>query len=204
MTDSLDRLWLAALEQVASRAAHEVKDALNGVTVNLEVVRSRCARPESEMKAVVPFANAASDQLESLASRLEALLYLCRPPRPPVDVAVALKHLAALLVPATRSAGGQLAVDGHGETRLTGAHGQATRLALASALLSATGTPGAVRCRLEPGTDAVVRFSHESATCSLDPAVTTAVAAHGIRTERSDRDLTLAFPEHSSSHGPTH
>lgn len=204
MTDSLDRLWLAALEQVASRAAHEVKDALNGVAVNLEVVRSRCARPESEMKAVVPFANAATDQLESLGQRLEALLYLCRPPRPPTDVAMALKHLAALLVPATRAASGQLSVEGHGGTRLSAADGRATRLALASGILSAMGTPGAVRCRMEDGAEPVVRFSHESATCSLDPAVATAVAAHGIRTERSDRDLILAFPGHSSSHGSTH
>lgn len=198
------RLWLATLEHVAGRAAHEVKDALNGVSVNLEVVRSRCAKPGVEMSGVVPFANSATDQLETLGARVEALLYLSRPPREPADLALTLKHLAALLVPATRADNGVLKVEGHERSCLTAAAGQATRLAVASGMLAAIGHRGSTLCRLECGQEPVVRISHESASCSLDPAVAAAVATHGIRTERSDRDLILVFPGHTSSHGSTH
>jgi hypothetical protein len=38
---SVDELWLGVLQQISARAAHEMKGVLNGVAVNLEVVRSR-------------------------------------------------------------------------------------------------------------------------------------------------------------------
>ena len=41
----IDTLWLRTLEEVVNRAAHEVKDSLNGVSLNVEVVRSRADRP---------------------------------------------------------------------------------------------------------------------------------------------------------------
>ncbi len=205
MIDDLSRLWLATLEQVVRRAAHEVKDSLNGVSVNLEVVTSRAARPDAELTGVAPFASAAAEQLEALGARVEALLYLSRPAREPADVALTLKHLAALLAPATRAGGGLLTVEGYEQTSLTAAPGQPTRLALAAALLEMTATKGSGHCRLEPGPETVVRFSHESAdACSLDPAIAAAVAKHAIRTETSNRDLILVFPAHPSSpHGAT-
>jgi len=41
---SVDVLWLDTLQRICTRAAHELKGALNGVSVNLEVVRSRSER----------------------------------------------------------------------------------------------------------------------------------------------------------------
>jgi hypothetical protein len=40
-SDDVERLWLAALQRAIGRASHDVKDSLNGVSVNLEVIRSR-------------------------------------------------------------------------------------------------------------------------------------------------------------------
>ena len=61
-------LWLAALQRALDRAAHDVKDALNGVSVNLEVVRSRASRADAAASAVAPFADAAAHQLDRLTA----------------------------------------------------------------------------------------------------------------------------------------
>ena len=42
-----DALWLETLQRICGRAAHELKGALNGASVNLEVVRSRATRAEA-------------------------------------------------------------------------------------------------------------------------------------------------------------
>ena len=190
----MDILWLRTLEDIVSRSAHEVKDALNGVSVNLEVVRSRAGRAGSDGTSIAPFADTAAQQLESVTERAEAVLFLARQPKEPADVAVALKHLGALLVPAARANGGRLHVEAGKGTVLTRASAQATRLALASGLLALL-KEGGGRCLLESDSGTVVRFSHESAaTCDIDPAVANAVAAHNIQHRRSGADLLLVFP----------
>ena len=200
--------WLAALQEIADRAAHEVKDSLNGVALNLEVIRSRSGRATEGMgqgtsgggggaEALAPFAAAASGQFEWLTERAEALLFLARTPRAgATDVAVTLKHLAALLVPAARADGGELKVEGLDRPARTLAPAIAVRLALAAGLLALTRDRGRGTCRLEADAATVVRFSHESAgTCELEPATAALIAEHDIKTERPDgRDLLLSFP----------
>src|SRR6476620_8581187 len=88
-------LWLAALQRALGRASHDVKDALNGVSVNLEVIRSRAARPDAPAAAVAPF-DAAAQQLERLTTLLEAVLALGRIEREPADVGITLRRVAAL------------------------------------------------------------------------------------------------------------
>lgn len=198
--------WLAALQEMADRAAHEVKDSLNGVALNLEVIRSRSAREAGtggsaagsvEAQALAPFAAAAAGQCDALTERAEALLFLTRTPRSgATDVAITLKHVAALLVPAARADGGELKVEGLDRPAQTTAPAIAVRLALAAGVLALVRNRGRGICRLEAGPAAVVRFSHESAgTCELEPATAAVIAEHDIKTERPDgRDLLLSFP----------
>lgn len=194
MTD-VDGLWLAKLQEVVDRAAHEVKDALNGVTLNVEVVRSRAGKAELPATAIESFAEAAAAQLETLSRRVESVLALGRPARNPADVALTLRHLAELLVPAARADGGSLSIDGITTNAPTSAPGTVVRLGLAAGLLAVSGKGRQGRCVLENGPEAVVRFSHESAgACDLDPATAAALAGHAVRIERSPRDLTLVFP----------
>lgn len=194
MTD-VDGLWLAKLQEVVDRAAHEVKDALNGVTLNVEVVRSRAGKAELPATAIESFAEAAAAQLETLSRRVESVLALGRPARNPADVALTLRHLAELLVPAARADGGSLSIDGITTNAPTSAPGTVVRLGLAAGLLVVSGKGRQGRCVLENGPEAVVRFSHESAgACDLDPATAAALAGHAVRIERSPRDLTLVFP----------
>ena len=197
MTD-LDALWLGNLQQVVDRAAHELKDALNGVSLNVEVVRSRSGNAELPAAAVGAFAAAAGEQIETLGKRLESLLFLTRPAREPTDVALTLRHLAVLRVPAARADGGELTVEGVEHHVPTTARGTAVRLALSAGLLAVSpkGTRG--RCVLDGGSGAVVRFSHESAgACDLDPAIIAALAGQAIRIERSPADLAVVFPGNS-------
>ena len=76
----LEGLWLRTLQTIVDKAAHEIKDSLNGVSLNIEVVRSRSEK-EGPAAALSQFAAAASDQFETLSERAEALLFLARPQR---------------------------------------------------------------------------------------------------------------------------
>jgi hypothetical protein len=194
----LDALWLARLQLVMDRAAHEVKDALNGAVLNVEVTRSRSANPELPASALGPFAEAAAAQLETLGQRVEAALFLARPQRDGVDVGVTLRHLAQLLVPAARADGGRLVVEGANQLAPTSASPAAVRLALASGLMAAAPKGESGACTLEGGSGGrgtVVRFSHESAGgCSLEPDAVAALSRHAIRIEGSNQDLVVVFP----------
>lgn len=196
MPDAISVLWLAALQEIVDRSAHEVKDSLNGVSLNLEVIRSRSSRADGKAGDVATFAEAASGQFETLTARVEAMLALARPPRTgSADLAQSLKLLATLLVPAARADGRTLTVDGYEQSVPTGAPALAVRLALASGMLSLVKGSKSGRCTLQSGLEPVVRFSHESAvTCSLDSAVAEALAGCNINTRRSDHDLLIEFP----------
>src|SRR3954463_9203678 len=94
--EDLGALWMHTLQRAMGRAAHDVKDALNGVSVNLEVIRTRAERADLPATSVSQFAEAAGNQLERLTSLLDAVLALGRPEREPVDVAQTLKRVAML------------------------------------------------------------------------------------------------------------
>ena len=55
---SVDALWLDTLQRICTRVAHELKGALNGVSVNLEVVRSRSERQDAPASGVARYAGA--------------------------------------------------------------------------------------------------------------------------------------------------
>src|SRR5258705_6924615 len=131
-------LWLAALQRALGRAAHDVKDSLNGVSVNLEVVRSRAARAETPGSAVAPFADAAAQQLDRLTGLLEAVLALGRSEREPADVGITLRRLATLCSASSAATDATVVVRdaavGDARTRVPG---DVVRLAPVSPLLEA-------------------------------------------------------------------
>src|SRR5689334_5665 len=123
-TTCVDALWLATLHRIFTRAAHEVKGALNGVSVNLEVVRSRSEKPDALASAVRQYAASAAGQLEGVIEMSEALLALGRPVREPVEIALMVRRFAALLEPAAKADSRRLEIDGSLETiGLTSANG---------------------------------------------------------------------------------
>jgi hypothetical protein len=200
----LEALWLDALQQVAAKAAHEIKGALNGVCVNLEVVRSRAAQAAAPASGVVRFADAASDQLNELIAMNEALLALTRRPRDVVDVLTTAGHLAALLGPAARSDGGALRLAGAPSSGggATSAPAVAVRLVLASAMLRALEKRTATTCRVDDGDGMVIRVEcADGSALELDPQVAEAAAGVGIRVESGPDGLSLAFPRAGRASG---
>jgi len=192
----IDRLWLETLGRVVSRAAHEVKGALNGVSVNLEVVRARAERPDAPAAAVQRFAESASQQLETLIRMNDALLALARPVREPVAVASIVARLVALLAPSTAVEGGSLEFeDATTGAASTSARGNVVRLAVAAALLAAVERKGHARCRIEDRDGIVVRVTLAAGGAIAVPtAITAPLEAIGIRTNADAEGCALVFP----------
>jgi hypothetical protein len=68
--------WLAGLRDIVRGSVHETRNALNGLVVNLEVVRSRLARTTpaaSEKDEVLSFAEQAASQAEEAAKLSEGI-----------------------------------------------------------------------------------------------------------------------------------
>ncbi|MDF1503319.1 hypothetical protein PYV61_10225 [Roseisolibacter sp. H3M3-2] len=124
-----------ALEALAARAAHAVNNALNGATVNVEVVRIR-ARAAADRAGAAPFAEAAAGELERANALAAALLVLARAPRGQPDVVETLRQVAALLGPALEERGVTLRVEPTRERGTTAAPAHALRLALVRTLLA--------------------------------------------------------------------
>jgi signal transduction histidine kinase len=194
-------LWLAVLQQALARASHDVKDALNGVSVNLEVVRSRAARPDAPASAVAPFAEAAAQQLERLSSLLDAVLALGRAERGPVDVGITLRRVAAICGASNAAVDSGVTVrddtDGNSRTRV---QGDVVRLALAAPLLVAVvgrkGEPRAadVACELTGKPDVLVVRMNADRPIRVPADVAETLRAAGIRWTEASHDLSLVFP----------
>src|SRR4051794_31308401 len=108
--EDVSALWLHTLQRAVSRASHDVKDALNGVSVNLEVIRSRAARPDVPASAVMQFGEAAAQQLDRVTNLIEAVLAVSRPERAPADVALTLRRIATLCTASSSSADATVSV----------------------------------------------------------------------------------------------
>jgi hypothetical protein len=195
-------LWLATLQRALDGASHDVKDALNGVSVNLEVIRARAAKPEAPAGAVAQFAGVAAQQLERLTTLLEAVLALGRAEREPADVGVILRRVATVCGASSSDATIEV-VSGGVDTATTRVGGDAVRLALAAPLLEAVARSdrscpaSAVRCTssIEEGTIVVtIRAEHRRTT--MPESVADALRAAGVRWTEGERgdDLSLVFP----------
>lgn len=196
---SVDELWLDVLQQITARTAHELKGALNGVAVNLEVVRSRAAKPDAAAAAIAPFASSAADQLEAVVDMTEALLALTRAPREPLDVFETVQAFASLLTPSARAEGSSLRVEA--PSREVGARtlrtpGNVVRAVIGAALLAALASRGDVRCRIEAGEETIVSIECADAELplTLAPDVLAVAAAGAVRVQQESGSLSLIFP----------
>ncbi len=193
-------LWLAALQRALGRAAHDVKDALNGVSVNLEVVRSRAARAEAPAAMVAPFADAAAQQLDRLTGLLEAVLALGRSEREPADVGITLRRVVTLCSASTAATDARVSVRDVGvDDAHTRVPGDVVRLALVSPLLEAVvgrrGEPrGNIECELASEADAIIVRLHAGRPVPMPPEVAEVLRAAGVTWSESADELSLVFP----------
>ena len=127
-------LWLGALGRLAGRAAHELKNPLNGLALNLEVVRSRSVRAGTDAAALSPYASAAAQELERAIPLVEALLALARPLPNPIDLRLAMQPLLVLYGAIAKAGGGSLDVVYEAEQMFVAADGDTVRALVAESM----------------------------------------------------------------------
>lgn len=96
-----------AVREIIRRAGHEIRNALNGISVNVEVVRSRSVREESP-KDIASFAERASAQVEEASALTDGLLAF-------VDSVLMAQAEGTLKTTGGRSAGSQVELMIYGE-----------------------------------------------------------------------------------------
>lgn len=192
---------------MAERAAHELKNPLNGLALNLEVLRARLARG-ADAASVSRFADAAYFELEALSERLDALLVLARPARDPIDLHAMLKRFAALYGAAAAAEGGSLSLWSAPDLPLvTTANPDAVRLVLSAAVDMATLPAGEAECGVRAGErsgDIAVTIRRKGSTGDARPAgenglrlgagVKDAALEAGIRVIDDLDGVTIIFP----------
>lgn len=193
---SIEALWLETLGVLVDRAAHEVKGALNGVVVNVEVVRSRSGKPDVSAASLQQFAESAAGQLDAVIGMTEAMLVLTRPPRRPLGVAQAVRHVEALIGPAARADDKRVELRGIVDALgSTSADADVARLVIGSAFIAAVDASSAVVCDGTPGTDAAVLcWECEGPLPPIDSAVLSLAAAEGIEVQGEGSRLSITFP----------
>jgi len=201
-----DARWLDVLNRICGRAAHELKGALNGVSVNVEVMRSRAEKPDVPASSLKSFASAASSQLDAVIEMADALLGLTRAAQGVTDVAQTVRRIVALLGPAARVEGKVIEVDGALDLLgATPASGTMVRLAVGEALLAALDKATRVCCVAHGKGDArplrIERSNGNSGdggdigdTVAIDDAVLALIAGEGIHIEAEPSAMVISFP----------
>lgn len=192
-------LWLVELQRVAVRGSHAIRNALNGVAVNLEVVRGRARRADATGESLSRFAEVAANQLDATTMLSEALLALTRPPREPADVRATAMAIHALLREGRTGGDGLRNGTRYEGPAATAVPGVAVRLALAHALLPAADDdpPAEWSVEMSDGAaPAVLAFQvrRPSSAPRMDDEVEAVVQAAGVRVEHGTGTLTLSFP----------
>ncbi|MGH7619429.1 MAG: hypothetical protein ACREPM_19605 [Gemmatimonadaceae bacterium] len=190
----IDVLWLATLQAIGGRAAHEVRGALNAVSVNLEVARSRSEKIGVSASTLTPFATTAAAQLENVIAMTEALMALVRSARGPIDLGADVGRVAGLVAPSARALGRSIELDHSiGGLGTTSASSSSARLAIGHCLLAAVDASTDVRCVAGPG-ERCLRVEHRAAGVGVDGDVVAALSAAGIRVETEASAIVITFP----------
>lgn len=194
MSSAVDAIWLATLQKLSAHVAHDLKGALNGVSVNLEVVRSRSERESSTGADVHRFATNAADQLAIVIRATTSLLSLTRGTRGPAEVSMVAKQIAGLLDDMTTGGESrfQVAADG-GMAVETSAPLNAIRIAVAECMLAAGGGSGPVSVRVTGLPTPVVKITPGKVP-DLPEGALAALDAAGIRIATDGHGISIGFP----------
>jgi len=181
------------LQRLADRAAHELRNPLNGALLNVEVLRARATREGLGAAALAPFADAAATELARATELTEALLALARPVAEPVDLAVALRPLFVLAGAVARAEGSSVVLE-HMPTALgrCALGGDAVRGTVALALAAAVREGAVVVAALvEEGDELALRLDGAAA---LPDETRARIGAAAVRLDEVPRRVTLLFP----------
>ena len=193
---SPEALWLDTLQRICGRAAHEVKGALNGVSVNLEVVRSRSEKPNASAAAVNRYAETATEQLGAVITMTDALLSLARPAREPVELNPLVRRVSALVAPAARADNRRFDFEETDDLGVSSASGDAVRIAIGGSIVDAVDGSAHVICRTDgaAGAPTIRLVSCDGSALVVRDEIVSAAADAGIRIEAGTAGISITFP----------
>jgi hypothetical protein len=184
-------LWAATLSVLATRIAHDFRNALNGVAVNLEVVRGRSARGAAASD-IAPFAATAASQFEAASASAEALLAFARQEPARVDVAAIVHRLVRLL---GLRAGSEIRVtdrsDGRAQTR---APGDIVRAAVAQSVLGGLSVGESIACEISVGDGIFLTVTGAMHVPRPDSDLLAIAAVYDVVITSHGQTLELRFP----------
>jgi hypothetical protein len=185
-------LWAGTLRSLANVVAHDLRNALNAVAVNLEVVRSRSARG-AEASAIAPFAATAATTFETAAAAAEALLAFVRPEPGRVDVAAVVTRLARLL--AVRGGSGLRVSDQSDGRAATTAPPDIARSVVARSVLAAVAEDEGTACEIAVDDGIFLRITGATRfPPPLDSDLVAAALEQGIRITPREGSIEIRFP----------
>ena len=184
-------LWVGTFQALASRIAHDLRNALNAVAVNLEVVRGRAARG-ADATAIAPFAATAATQYEAATAAAEALLTLARPQTGDADLADIVGQLGRLI--GVRSATSVVLDDRAKGAARTSAPGDVTRAVVARSVLSAldVGDSAASETRVDGGI--FLRVTAALQVAPPDAELVAVASVYGVRFASHGNVVEIRFP----------
>ena len=190
---ALDGGWAEAFRRLASRLTHELRNPLNGLMVNLEVLKGRSARENLSAGTLRPFAEAAAAEGARTVSLFEAFLTLARATPAPVDLGGALRPLITVLDAIAARSGGKVTLEESVVAVEADADADLVRLATFAVMESSLETGREIRLRPEADSEhATLRISgvdHPSAPNERNhPSVYFVRVASG--------DVLIRFPPH--------
>jgi signal transduction histidine kinase len=186
-------LWAEALQDLASLIAHDLRNALNAVAVNLEVVRGRSARG-TEASGIASFAATAASNFESAAAATEALLALARAESAlVVDVAAIATRIGRLL--SVRATNAVQVVDRSAGRATTEISGDMVRAAVARSVLTALSASERIACEITVDDGIFVRVTGATDDPPRpDSELAAAALAYGIHFASRGQSLELRIP----------
>jgi signal transduction histidine kinase len=184
-------LWADALEALANHVAHDFRNALNAVAVNLEVVRARSARG-ADSAAIARFAATAAAQFEVATAGAEALLGFARPEPAPADVAAIVVRVSRLA--ALRGEGGVRVNDESDGRARTSAPVELVRAAVARSVLAALADGNTISCEIAVHDRIFLRVTGAAPPPPPDSELVAIALAHGVHIGAREQSLELHFP----------
>jgi hypothetical protein len=190
-------LWAEALHALANHVAHDFRNTLNGVAVNLEVVRARSARG-ADSAAIAPFAATAAAQFEVATAGAEALLGFARPEPAPADVAAGVARVSRLA--GLRGEDRVRVTDESDGRARTTAPVELVRAAVARSVLAALADGDTISCEIGVEDGIFLRVTGVAPTPPPPDSQLVAIAlAHGVHIAVRGQSLELRFPSADQS-----
>jgi hypothetical protein len=187
---SPEAVWAEAFQALANYVAHDFRNALNGVAVNLEVVRARSSRGAAAA-AIAPFAATAASQFEAVTAGAEALLAFARPEPAPPDVAAIIVRVSQLTALKTES---RVQVNDSSEGRArTSAPAAVVRAVVARSVLNAL-AEDTISCEIGVDDGIFVHVTGAVDPSPPDPELVAIALAHGVHIVAQAQTLELRFP----------